>query len=358
MKLHVGWQSEYVLSGLLLLLLFAPVIAFLWEGWAARRREIVGAFSEKAAECYLRTFFAGDHKRGENARITFQRNYGQRFGRQHFLVPVLCLLGVSAASIFLCVRVLSEWLQTGPQSVPLQVAAAAIAGAYMWVCYDLIRRAQGRDLRPVHLLWASFRFAVAVPLGLAFAALVKEEVGVPIAFMLGAFPTRTLFTFARRMTVPRLGLGEHPAEASSELEVLQGVGKGGAERFEDEGVNTILQLAYADPVDLAIRTNSCFSYVVDCCSQALAWLYLQDDLAKLRPLGLRGAQEISSLCLEMGGRAGGTEPEAKHRAALARQALESAAEQLALSPHALEYTLTQIGEDPFTQFLCDVWACS
>ncbi len=349
MNLSASWHWEYLLSGLLLLLLFAPVVIFLLDGWTVRQREILGAFPEGPARCYLRTFFAAARKQGEPARTAFEENYRRRFGRQHFAFPGLCLLGISAAAIFLAIRTLSSWAQGGSETVPFQVAAAAVAGAYMWVCYDLTRRAQQRDLRPIHLLWAAFRFVVAVPLGLAFSALLKENAGVPIAFMLGAFPTRTLFTFTRRTTMSKLGLGEQDTESGCELAALQGIGRSTAERFEDEGVITILQLAYSDPVDLAIRTNLCFSYVVDCCSQALAWLYLQDDLTQLRQFGLRGGQEICSLLDDMDAGAGDPCTE------LARKTLELAAQKLKVPHQGLEYALRQIAGDPYTQFLCHVW---
>ena len=45
------------------------------------------------------------------------------------------------------------------------------------------------------------------------------------------------------------------------------------ERYKDEGITTICGLAYADPIDLTIRTNFDFNYVVDCVSQALMWIY-------------------------------------------------------------------------------------
>ena len=78
---------------------------------------------------------------------------------------------------------------------------------------------------------------------------------------------------------------------------MQSIGKSNAERFKDEGVTTISGLAYADPIDLTIRTNFDFNYVVDCVSQALMWIYFgkKKDYAKLFPLSLRGAQEVAAV---------------------------------------------------------------
>ena len=42
--------------------------------------------------------------------------------------------------------------------------------------------------------------------------------------------------------------------------------------------------------------NRPFNYVVDCISQALLWIYFQDNVQKLYVLSLRGAQEVDFLC--------------------------------------------------------------
>ena len=113
--------------------------------------------------------------------------------------------------------------------------------------------------------------------------------------MLGAFPTGTLFTIARRLASTQLGVADDPQGQGLELEQLQSISKTNAERFYDEGIATIVQLAYTDPIDLTIRTNFDFTYVVDCFSQALLWIYFTDKSKGLAMYSLRGAQEVSSL---------------------------------------------------------------
>ena len=92
---------------------------------------------------------------------------------------------------------------------------------------------------------------------------------IPIAFFLGAFPTTTLFTLARRFVSQTLKLGDDKESGDLELEKLQSVVKPNAERFKAEDISTITAMAYADPIDLTIRTNFDLNYVVDCMSQAL-----------------------------------------------------------------------------------------
>lgn len=127
------------------------------------------------------------------------------------------------------------------------------------------------------------------------------------------------------MASRRLGLSEAGDEGKSELEKLQGITPGLAERFQDEGASTILQLAYADPIDLTIRANLSFNFVIDCVSQAVAWLYFEKKLAVTRRYSLRGAHEIHTCVVELDGT-------------------------------VLAKVLRQIAYDPYIEFNHDIWS--
>jgi hypothetical protein len=141
-------------------------------------------------------------------------------------------------------------------------------------------------------------------------------------------------------------------QRSAQLEKLQSVGKTSAERFNDEGVTTITGLAYSDPIDLTIRTNFDFNYVVDCVSQALDWIYFKDDCDKLFEFSLRGAQEIIFLTQLADGTEGVNAPATQARA---EQTIKDAAAKLGLSADAFRSTLDQIADDPYARFLFNVW---
>lgn len=345
--------GEYFLTVIALALLFGPVIHYFLRGWVDRRREILGSFSEKNIKKYFEIFFFANLGTSENPQQTFANLYHRRFGRQHFIIPMVCLFVVSSFLLILVSRTAFLWLRekSDLQSGLPPIAVAAVAGAYMWVLHDFIRRVQSRDLVPTNVFWASFRLLIAAPLGFAIATLFNEEIGVAVAVLLGAFPTRSLFTISRRIAQQRLSVGDVGKETSYELKNLQGIGISQAERFEDEGVVTILQLAYSDPIDLTIRTNFSFSYVVDCCSQALAWLYFQQELPKMRRYSLRGGQEIQSLISEIDGD-NNVSPQEQKQAEKCRHIV---ATELKMNPEAFERTLREIGEDPYTDFLCNIW---
>ncbi len=348
--------GEYFVAVIAVGFLFAPIVHYLISGWVARRREILSSFTEETVLRYYQVFFSAEVKDIKDPTLDFVNFYGKRFGRQHFIIPGVCLFFVSGFILVLVSWTVLFWLreENSHQLVLPPIAVSAVAGAYMWVLHDFIRRIQERDLGPTNLFWASFRLLVSAPLGFAITTLFRDEVGVAIAVLLGAFPTRTLFTIARRTVRSRLNLGDLREERSYELEALQGILRNQAERFADEGVASILQLAYSDPIDLTMRTNFSFSYVVDCCSQALAWLYFGQDLTKMWRFGIRGGQEIYSIISEIDNNDTSKTRE-KERA---EKCLEEISKEIDLDREVVERTMREIAEDPYTLFLCEVWCMS
>jgi hypothetical protein len=342
--------GEYVLAAIAFLLLVAPLVHFLLAGWKSKRKEILDSFSNAAVMYYFRVFFPGHDPIKGKPRTYLENYYDLWFGRRHFTQAIVVLLAVSASMICFAAWACFLWLRPTEKPVLVipAIAVAATAGAYAWVALDLITRDHQGDIHPNNVFHASYRLLVAVPLAIGITALFTEQIGVPVAILLGAFPTQTLMTIVRRVVAKRLELGG-TLEGASDLERLQGVGRNEADRFKEEGVSTILQLAYADPVALTMKTSFAFSYVVDCCSQALAWPYFEDDLAKMRRLGLRGAQEIRGFVEDL--------KDLKHptRAERAHECVKELARALLIDINVLEWKLEAIAYDPYSKFLWEIW---
>ena len=97
-------------------------------------------------------------------------------------------------------------------------------------------------------------------------------------------------------------------------------------------------------------------FVIDCISQALAWIYLEDDLAEVKRFSFRGALEIYTLVEELDeaddlaakGNAGG--------ASEARRPLSLLADKVnPKDAGVLERKLRAICEDPATECLGMIW---
>jgi hypothetical protein len=359
-----------------------PILRFLFKPWTFRREHIFGALAGDAVVYYYLKFRPGakllqDHPPsvvnpyvppGPVFEATtaaayleaFKKDFERWYGRGYYIIPVFLLTVLSFASAWWAEMMLRYWAANSRELNSLRaLAAAALGGAFMWIVSDQIDRLRRRDFTTSDVYYYNFRILMAIPFAWALSlsemgASTGHPLGlaaaIPLAFFLGAFPTTTLFTVARRIGGTVLKLGDDP-DKGNELEKLQSVTKSNAERFKDEGIATITSLAYADPVDLTIRTNFDFSYVVDCVSQALMWIYLgkDDGGAQLFPLSLRGAQEVRALFFWLNDASDAV------RQAAAQKTIDEAAVLLKISSDALRVTLEQIAEDPYTKFLTDVW---
>ncbi len=354
----LSMYGEYFLATVAFCLLAGPVVHHLVWGWWGKREEVLGILGDNGIKFYFKLFVPAYFKASKDPKSdpksVFRHFYDGRFGRRHFIVPVVVLAVVSGFLLFVASWAVLLKLRgeaTATIEIP-SIALAAFAGGYIWVLYDLFKRAHQRDMRPPHLFWAAFRLFVSAPLGYGIAAILKEQAGVPIAILLGLFPTQTLMTMGRRIVLSKLEQTDLVDELGRALEELQGIGRVQAERFRAERVSTIVQLAYSDPIDLTVRTNFSPSYVIDCCSQALAWLYFRSELSKMRGYGLRGAQEIANLIDELDSDRQ-SEEEAKKRAKECVKTVARELERKDLS--TFERVLRQVAEDPYTEFLCEVW---
>lgn len=332
--------------------LLIPSIIYLKTAWQIRFETLKAGLGHHALKLYFGQFFpAKKGISGDELGKEFEELYYRRYGQRLYIIPLILLMVISAIGIFLVGYNLFSWLKIDSRLEPISpVAIAAFLGAYMWVAYDQIQRFRMRDFTFHDVNDCSFRFLIAIPLGFSFAAIFKESVGVTSAFFLGTFPSQTLFKFGRRFITEQLKVkGKNPEEPSNELEQLQCINREEAERYREEGKTTILQLAYSDPVDLTMRTNFDFNYVVDCISQALLWLYVgKKDMDKLRPLGIRGAQEAYTL--EESLNSNDTEEKT-----IAEGNFREIAQALNVTENTLKMLLNEVTEDPYTQFIVNVW---
>jgi hypothetical protein len=342
------WLVTIILLGFL----FLPIFAYLRTGWVQRRDEICDYFTADAYSRYFQTFLPAEAANKKKEKEAFLNRYHTRYGRRHFAFPCIFLLLIAGAALTPLSGTALLWLgkDTTPWVVLPPIAASAIAGAYMWVAFDLIARNRRSELHPVNVSRAGFRLLIAVPMGFAFAAVAKDPVGISLAFFAGAFPTDSLFTITRRLGLRHLKLSDTGNEKTErQLECLQCVTTAVGERYTDLGIVTVAQLAYCDPIDVAVRSSFSFNFVADCVSEALAWIYFEDNLKQARPYSLRGAQEIKFLMQQL---QEGDKDEQK----ASDHVIQMLAKQWKMDAQALRYTLGQIADDPYTMFLWDVWA--
>lgn len=343
----------YVACVVAWLMVMLPAVFFLARAWAVRRDNLVDLMTDSVLDLYYKRFYPS--KKIKTTRIeAFKQDFGLKYGRRWYVVPLLLLGVLSAWGLWGTAGTIKVWMGVAKNAYTIpDVALGAFLGGLTWVIYDQLARFRDRDFTSHDVYNGVFRLLIAVPLGSSLASFCAPALKVPIAFLLGAFPTSALFKIARRLGAKQFGLADDAVQNSgdSELEKLQSVRKETAERLCDEGISSIGALAWTDPIDLTIRTNLEFSFVVDCISQALLWIYTTDHTKDLYPFSLRGAQEVFTFLGELGS----TDPTKAILKAEAEKTLEEAAKKVDVSKEAFHQTLLQVADDPSTKFLVEIW---
>ena len=339
--------------------MMAPFFAYVIVGWKAKRKDIMDGFDKNARLAYFKMFSPAEEDLTlETAAVRFETLYSQWYGRRFFWIPGILLFVVTSIEVTFVVLTVLHILAYSPNTffdIP-PIAIAAIAGAYMWVVNDLISRARRLDFSPSDVQWGVLRLVIAVPMGYAFAAIAAPTAGPFIAFALGAFPLTTVTSMLGKLANKSLGLEATAEEASDDIIKLQGINKAIVERLSNEDITTISQIAYCDPVQLVMRSNLNFIFVTDCMNQALAWMYLEDGMNKIRQFGLRGAVEIKHWFDAYYDTS--ADPAHLRYRELACGAFPKIASEIKQDPDlkTLLVAFHEIAEDPFTLFLTRVWS--
>jgi hypothetical protein len=374
--------SSLLASGGYTILAVYPVQAYMRRGWAIKKAEIFGSFSPKAKLLYLETFQSEKFAKGPESEAKsqaeavkkFEDLYQIRYGRYRYWAPLLLFVIAIFVSMFLLSEAACGWIilssHSGAismdrlqQGTPLilipQVSAAGIGGAYLWIVSDMISRARRLDLQPADILNSALRIAMSAALAVAISQLVTAALALPIAFAIGAFPLDTVRAMLRRIASDKLKLGVGIEEKSTDQVLnLDGVDHPTADRLLDADVSTIAQLAYADPVQLCMRTGLSFDFIIDVGSQALAWMYLGDRLDDLRAAGLRGAMEINFFLEQLNSEKSSQKALAEGLLAI----IPTLPKDIAYPPTVRRMETAgflnacdEIGNDPYTVFLVEIW---
>lgn len=335
-------------------LLMMPLLRYIVVGWQAKRKDIMDGLNADARLAYFEMFSRSESTpSAADASAQFERLYARWYGRRFFVGPLMLLLLVGVIAITLVVLTVlhvNHYVSNPFFDIP-NTAIAAIAGAYMWTVNDFISRARRLDFAPSDVFWGALRLVIAVPMGYAFAV-IAPPVGPFVAFAIGAFPLAKVTTMLQQLANKNLNLAATEKEAKDDIIQLEGINKTIAERLSNEDITTVTQLAYCDPVQLIMRSNLTFNFVTACMNQALAWLYLKDELSTVRPLGVGGACEISYLITDYDDASNVHRKAAHDRAVAAFPKIASALKQ---DPETLQFMFRQIAEDPYTIFLSRVW---
>jgi len=343
----------YTLYVLLLALTILPPLSFVLVGWRIRKNSILHGFDSTSARLYLELFHPSADHSIDDPNQELLRLYGAHFGRRKFIFPLLLLFALTATLLYGCLISIFDWvaasdLKTG--FLPIEVVLA-VMGGYAWTTSDQIERFGRDNLRPGDLFWGSFRLAIAVPMAYSLSRVLNESLALALALLIGKFPNANIVTLARRLVLSKVP--EKLARVSSETDessllTVPEINTSIAERLHAEGMVTVAQLAYADPVRLTIRTGLGHTFVTTGTCQALAKMYFKEKFDVAVDFGLLGACECRNLWHKFN-----SDDDVERNAANSLLTeLSVAAER---SENALRNVLGEIARDPFVEFYYRSW---
>ncbi|WP_224770981.1 hypothetical protein [Pseudomonas sp. FEN] len=294
-----------------------PLIMFLSLGWFSRYNEFQNSLKGGALVAYLQRFWSPSliHSLQDEGKLTedepadrwracadenpilcerlFARIYHEQYGLVPFVVPFIILLAVAyaAAALVACNYVTQNCPPT------LQIACiyhlgspllvSSLAGAFMFVVSDSVLSIRRKSLNISDVYWYSLRLFLAIPLALVIANTgTGDGAQIVTAFALGTLPVDSLMKVVRRMGFPQITDQDKQDGSSDKLLVLEGVTLPVVATLEAEGINSIEQVAAADPVLLSIRTGFPFRFTLRLGSQAIVRRHLGENAAQLLPVGL------------------------------------------------------------------------
>jgi hypothetical protein len=316
-----------------------------------RKEKLFARLTSSSIKLYYERFYPNElnKKIGDDNLAHFQKHFSVVYGQRRYVIPLVLLGILSGIGLLATFFSIESWLKSDTSEYFSPTVISAFLGAYAWVLGDQLARYQNSDFTYHDVYNGGYRFLIAVPLGLSLSKFAQDAVAVPFVFLLSAFPVQTLLKFSRRLITQKFGLGEADTENGLlELQQLQGMGINNAERFQKEGISTIAELAWADPIDLMIKTNKDFSFVIDVISQSLLWIYFDKQTTTLYKYSLRGAQEVCSLLDDL------DSAELKRKVA-AEKTRDACAALLFITPESFIFTLLSVRDDPYSQLLFEIW---
>ena len=345
--------GSYILLSLTIVL---PVIHFLIRGWQVRKDDVLGEFSEEAARHYLKAFCMPDWKYEKNSSKTgkqeLEQVYVTRFARRVYLIPILLLCVIVFVSLEMCREAAVAWLSNGTFSVqkvlPLETVLAILGGCF-WVSTDAIARFRRNDFSPADVYWHAFRIVFSPALAYALSKIeLLDAISIPVSFLLGTFPTETVVSIARRTVGKKLGLDGIPDNEQGQLQKIPAIDADKSDRFIDEGITNIVQLASLDPVRMSIRTGLPFSYIMQCVSEAIVQNFFAEKSADVRKMGLRSALEFRNLWIQLQSAVATEQQRGK-------DVVTSVKNALSMDEAIVRKIVDEIAQDSFTIFLFLCW---
>ncbi len=285
------------LSILIAAIIYIPIIHYLLTERKNRYLKLKAYLKPDIIKDYYTIFFPSiDIVKDSDLINNFERRYINIYGWRRYAIPLILYLLFLLVCSYLFYHQFDTWFNNNEEAIKLNpIVIFAFIGGYMAVAFDTLQNIKKRDLTSYDIYLSILRLLVSTGGGYAFSKIVTIDLAPAMAFSFGAFPIKSIIKYSRRFFSKKLGIGEASEIETSNLEIIDGIDRVEAERFRTINKTNILDFAYSDPIDVALRSNFDLIYVIDCIGQAIFLLYFKTDLDVLTKFGIRSSFELISL---------------------------------------------------------------
>ena len=287
----------FFLSILITAIIIIPIIHFLLTERTNRYFNLKSYLKPDIIKDYYTIFFPSvDIGKDEDLLKNFEKKYINIYGWRRYAIPLILYVLFLSVCSYLFYHQFDIWFNNNAEAIKLNsIVIYAFIGGYMAVAFDTLQNIKKRDLTSYDIYLSILRLLVSTGGGFAFSKIVTNDLAPAMAFSFGAFPIKAIIKYSRRFFSKKLGLGETSEIETYNLEIIDGIDRVEAERFRSINKTNILDFAYSDPIDVALRSNFDLIYVIDCIGQAIFLLYFKTDIETLKKFGIRSSFEIISL---------------------------------------------------------------
>jgi len=332
------------------MIIFIPAVLYLWlffsylQVVADKRNELQRILSRGGAMSRYITAYGSQNENPQQvaARLLIRNNYAVLSYLRAFTFTALLTTMASTVAVVRAglptglPETLIGLIRTSP-SVPAVLAGCA--GAFVWGLYELLRRYRVGDLTPSGVYFTGIRLLVLAGVGPSLSTVLNTEFSWAIAFGLGVIPLNTVADIAGEPARRALKLAPAAAANIDPLfSNVQGLTTDMIDRLYEAGIQNVQQLAFTDPLRLLVRTNLDWKVILDLIDQSFLIVFIGNKIEKLRPIGIRGAVEFSSL------------PENPH------PIITEIAAILEYKPEEVELLINALIGDPTTSFIGELWS--
>lgn len=226
----------------------------------------------------------------------FNEDFRAGHSHQDFLWPVLLF------TIFEIVGWFVIWDRLWPfaaVATPTQIPDGLVfgfLGAYLACLFSIFAGFRREDLVPADYYSAAFRILFSSFAAYVVTRSLSSTLEPIVGFGVALFPVPQIWAFITERAANAVGGRNDEKEIGIDLANIQGLEHSHArQKLVDIDISTVQGLATADPLLVFFRTNFPMRTVLDMVDKAILYLYLEEDVVKLRKHGINGIIELVAL---------------------------------------------------------------